>query len=141
MLSHLFFSYSSPLSQCISLYNYLLLTVLPIFTESLTDANTWSYFFSIGCVILYTGQEKFHNSTSKALTFVVDTANSTGEKLRDVSEYLGAAKKIQVDQVYLTTNVQTDIDQIQKKINSSATTLTEKAVDNSDDIHDIVDSV
>lgn len=71
----------------------------------------------------------------------MDTANSTGEKLRDVSEYLGAAKKIQVNQVYLTTNVQTDIDQIQEKINSSATTLTEKAVDNSDDIQDIVDSV
>lgn len=71
----------------------------------------------------------------------MDTANSTGEKLRDVSEYLGAAKKIQVDQVYLATNVQTDIDQIQEKINSSATTLTEKAVNNSDDIHDIVDSV
>ncbi|KAL1827016.1 hypothetical protein ACET3Z_005428 [Daucus carota] len=95
----------------------------------------------VGCVILYTGQEKFHNSTSKALSYVVDTANSTGEKLRDVSEYLGAAKKIEVDQVYLSTNVQTDIDQIQEKINSSATALTEKAVDNSEDIHDIVDSV
>lgn len=71
----------------------------------------------------------------------MDTANSTGEKLRDVSEYLGAAKKIEVDQVYLSTNVQTDIDQIQEKINSSATALTEKAVDNSEDIHDIVDSV
>ena len=90
---------------------------------------------------MYTGQEKFHNSTSKALSYVVDTANSTGEKLRDVSEYLGAAKKIEVDQVYLSTNVQTDIDQIQEKINSSATALTEKAVDNSEDIHDIVDSV
>ncbi|XP_074337386.1 uncharacterized protein LOC141674574 [Apium graveolens] len=94
----------------------------------------------IGCVFLYTGQEKLHNSTSKAIRYVVDSTNSTREKPEDVSEYIGAVKKIQVNQIYLTTNVQTDIDQKQEKINSSATTLTEKVVDNSDDIHDIIHS-
>ncbi|KAL8148039.1 hypothetical protein AgCh_005396 [Apium graveolens] len=86
-------------------------------------------------------KEKVHNSTSKAIWHVLDSTNSTGEKPGNVSEYVGAAKKIQVNQIYLTTNVQTDIDQKQEKINSSATTLTKKAVDNSDDIHDIIDSV
>ncbi|KAL8110082.1 hypothetical protein AgCh_025987 [Apium graveolens] len=86
-------------------------------------------------------KEKLHNSTSKAIRYVVDSTNSTREKPEDVSEYIGAVKKIQVNQIYLTTNVQTDIDQKQEKINSSATTLTEKVVDNSDDIHDIIHSV
>ncbi|KAL8113404.1 hypothetical protein AgCh_020648 [Apium graveolens] len=57
----------------------------------------------------------------------------------DLSEYIGAAKKIQVNQVCLTTSVQTGIDWKQEKINSSATTLTEKAVDNLDNIHDVID--
>lgn len=91
--------------------------------------------------MLYTGQEKFHVSTTRTLEYVVNTANSTGEKLRDVSEYLAAAKQIGVDQVFLPSNVQTEIDQIEAKINSSASTLSERAVDNSDNIRDIVDSV
>lgn len=97
--------------------------------------------FSVGCVVLYTGQGKFHGITSRTLEYVVNTANTTAEKLRDVSEYLAAAKRIGVDQVFLPSNVQSDIDRIESKINSSASTLTERAVDNSDKIHDIVDSV
>ncbi|KAL0016450.1 hypothetical protein SO802_003519 [Lithocarpus litseifolius] len=95
----------------------------------------------IGCVILYTGQERFHRSTTNTLEYVVHQADFTVEKLRNVSDYLGAAKQVGVDQVFLPSNVQTDIDQIETKINSSASTLAGRTVENSEDMHDLLDSV
>lgn len=95
----------------------------------------------IGCVVLYTGQGKFHSSTTRTLEYVVNMADTTAEKLRNVSGYLGAAKQIGVNSVFLPSNAQTGIDQIQTKINSSASTLADRAVDNSDDIRDLLDTV
>lgn len=97
--------------------------------------------FSIGCVILYTGQARFHNSSSKTLEYVVSQADFTARKLRDVSDYFAAAKQTGVDQVFLPSDVQTDIDQIEIKINSSASVLDEKTVHNSNDIKDLLDSM
>lgn len=97
--------------------------------------------FSIGCVILYTGQGRFHNSTSETLEYVVSQADSTAQKLRDVSDYFAAAKQTGVDQVFLPSDVQTDIDQIEIKINSSASILDDKTVHNSNDIKDLLDSM
>ncbi|KAA8521611.1 hypothetical protein F0562_012284 [Nyssa sinensis] len=95
----------------------------------------------VGCVVLYTGQGKFHKSTTKTLQYVVNQADTTVEKLNNVSGYLAAAKQIGVDQVFLPSNVQTDIDQIQTKINSSASTLSDRTLDNSNQIQDLLDSV
>ncbi|CAI9772923.1 unnamed protein product [Fraxinus pennsylvanica] len=95
----------------------------------------------IGCVVLYTGQGKYHSSTENTLEYVVHQANTTSEKLKNVSEYLSAAKKVGVDQMFLPPNVQSDIDRIQTKINSSASTLATKTEDNSKDIKNIIDSV
>ncbi|KAB1204659.1 hypothetical protein CJ030_MR8G012731 [Morella rubra] len=94
----------------------------------------------VGCVVLYTGQGRFHSSTTDTLAYVVYQADFTAEKLRSVSDYLGAAKQIGVDRVFLPSNVQTDIDQIETKINSSASTLADRTVENSDDIQDLLDS-
>ena len=58
-----------------------------------------------------------------------------------MSDYLGAAKQVGVDQVFLPSNVQTDIDLIETKINSSASTLAGRTVENSEDMHDLLDSV
>lgn len=91
--------------------------------------------------MLYTGQGKFHSSTTSTLDYVVNQADTTSENLRNVSQYLSAAKKISVDSVFLPSNVQTDIDQIQNKINSSANTLSTKAQDNSEKIKDVIESV
>lgn len=96
---------------------------------------------SVGCVVLYAGQGKFHSSTTNTLEYVVNQADFTVEKLRSISDYLGAAKQLGVDQVFLPSNVQTDIDQIETKINSSATTLADRTMENSNDIHDLLDSV
>ncbi|KAM7459539.1 hypothetical protein LguiA_036533 [Lonicera macranthoides] len=95
----------------------------------------------VGSIVLYIGQGNFHGSTTRTLEYVVDTADTTVDKLKNVSEFLSAAKQTGVDQVFLPANVQTDIDQIQNKINSSASTFSDQTVDNSDDIHDLLDSV
>ncbi|KAJ8538836.1 hypothetical protein K7X08_032305 [Anisodus acutangulus] len=95
----------------------------------------------VGCIILYIGQGKFHSSTVNTLDYVVHQANTTADSLRNVSGYLAAAKLIAVDQVLLPGSVQTDIDRIQTKINSSANTLSSKTEDNKDDIAGLVESV
>lgn len=105
------------------------------------QTNAFSFDSSVGSIILYIGQGKFHGSTTRTLEYVVHTADTTVDKLNNVSEFLSVAKQTGVDQVFLPANVQTDIDQIQSKINSSASTFSDQTVDNSDDIHDLLDSV
>ncbi|KAK9280378.1 hypothetical protein L1049_014067 [Liquidambar formosana] len=70
----------------------------------------------IGCVVLYTGQGRFHRSTTNTLAYVENQAENTVEKLKEVSDYLASAKQIGVDKVFLPSNVQTDIDQIGTQI-------------------------
>lgn len=94
-----------------------------------------------GCIVLYTGQGKFHRSTTNTLEYIVLQANTTAENLRNVSGYLSAAKQVAVAQVFLPSNVQSDIDQIQNKINSAASTLSDKTTDRSKDIKYVIDSV
>ncbi|WCJ30346.1 hypothetical protein M5689_011912 [Euphorbia peplus] len=95
----------------------------------------------IGCAVLYAGQGRFHRSTTHTLEFIVNQADTTVQKLRDVSSFLASAKITAVDKVFLPSNVQTDIDQVGIRINSSATTLSDRTVENSDDIRDLLDSV
>ncbi|XP_076919196.1 uncharacterized protein LOC143579906 [Bidens hawaiensis] len=95
----------------------------------------------VGCVILYTGQGKFHNSTTKTLDYVVDQANTTAQKLRNLSDILASAKKVGVAQVFLPVNVQSDIDEIQTKLNSSSYELSDRTEDNKDDIQEGLDRV
>lgn len=95
----------------------------------------------IGCVVLYTGQGKFHGSTTSTLGYVVDQAETTSENLKNVSEYLSAAKRIGIGSTFLPANVQTNIDHAETKINASATTLDTKTQKNSKDIQDLLDAV
>ncbi|CAN4097899.1 unnamed protein product [Withania somnifera] len=95
----------------------------------------------IGCVILYTGQEKFHSSTVNTLDYVVHQANATARDLMNVSVYLAAAKQLAVDKILIPANVQTDIDYVQTKITSSANTLSTKTADNKDDTEHLIESV
>lgn len=75
------------------------------------------------------------------MEYVVNQADMTAQKLRDISDYFATAKQTGVDQVFLPSDVQTDIDQIEIKINSSASILDEKTVHNSNDIKDLLDSM
>lgn len=95
----------------------------------------------VGCIVLYTGQGKLHDSTTSTLNYVVHQADVTVENLRSVSDYLAAAKRIGVDAVFLPEDVQNKIDLIQTKINSSATTLSKTTEDNSKQIQDGLDGM
>ncbi|KAG8636360.1 hypothetical protein MANES_16G125400v8 [Manihot esculenta] len=68
-------------------------------------------------------------------------ADTTVQKLKDVSNFLASAKLTAVDKVFLPSNVQTDIDQIEIRINSSTSILSDRTVENSGDIRDLLDSV
>lgn len=91
--------------------------------------------------MLYTSQEKFHNSTEKTLRYILSQTNETVESLRNVSDYLAAAKRIGVDSVTLPEDVQKSIDTIQTKINSSANSLSDAVDDNSGSIDNFLDQV
>eukprot|EP00257_Ricinus_communis_P022506 XP_015582255.1 uncharacterized protein LOC8286599 [Ricinus communis] len=94
-----------------------------------------------GCIVLYTGQQKFHSITMHTLDYVVNQANDTAENLRDVSDYLAAARNVSVDSVFLPINVQDSIDKIETQINSSSTILSSRTQDNSKDIQNALDSI
>ncbi|XP_022636582.1 uncharacterized protein LOC106759933 isoform X2 [Vigna radiata var. radiata] len=94
----------------------------------------------IGCAVLYIGQGSFHHSMSSTLQYVVHQADSTVDKLRNVSDYLNQAKQVGIDRIFLPTNVQTDIDAAETDINNSAGTLADKTKENSDNIQDLLDS-
>lgn len=111
------------------------------YTLSLIFLILFSIAAIAGCVVLYAGQDKFHHSTTNTLDYVVSQADFTVGQLRNVSDYLSQAKQLGVDQVFLPPNVQTDIDQIQTKINSSASNVADKTAENADDMRDLLDSV
>ncbi|KAG6526704.1 hypothetical protein ZIOFF_016705 [Zingiber officinale] len=95
----------------------------------------------IGCVVLYTGQGKFHRSTYSTMDYVVSQANFTVENLRNFSDSLSDAKKITVDQVLLPSNVRADIDDIEARVNKSANQLADRTSDNSRKIRRVLDRV
>ncbi|XP_071702892.1 uncharacterized protein [Rutidosis leptorrhynchoides] len=95
----------------------------------------------VGCVVLYTGQAKFYNSTTDTLNYVVHQANITAEKLRNLSDDLASAKKIAVAQVFLPVQVQSDIDEQQTKLNATSYALSDRTENNKEDIHRVLNSV
>lgn len=66
-------------------------------------------------------------------------AEDTVVNLRNVSGYLSAAKKIGVATAFLSPDIQGRIDEIDRKLNSSAITLSEKTGENSKNIQYVLD--
>ncbi|KAL9231505.1 hypothetical protein vseg_006728 [Gypsophila vaccaria] len=95
----------------------------------------------IGCLVLYTGQEKFQHSTVSTLEYLVSQADATVWKLQNVSDYLSSAKQIGIQNVFLPSNVQTDIDEIDSEINTSAGFLSHQSTSTADDIRDVLASM
>ena len=95
----------------------------------------------IGCAVLYFGQGSFHHSTTATLEYVVQRADSASDKLRSVSDYMAQAKQVGIDRVFLPSNVQTDIDEIETKINAFTSTLATQMKETSNNIQDLLDSV
>ncbi|XP_071903308.1 uncharacterized protein [Coffea arabica] len=95
----------------------------------------------VGSVVLYTGQGRFHNTTTEILKYVVRQADSTVYNLMNVSDYLTAAKQAGVENVSLPSDVQNRIDQVDAKIKSAASTLKSETDKNRNRINDILDVV
>ncbi|CAI9113920.1 OLC1v1014625C1 [Oldenlandia corymbosa var. corymbosa] len=95
----------------------------------------------VGSVVLYTGQGKFHDTTSDMLKYVVAQSDSTVNNLRNVSDYLAAAKEVKIDNIALPSGVQKNIDQVDAKITSAANTLESETEKNRNHIVDILETV
>lgn len=91
--------------------------------------------------MLYTGQGKFHKSTTDTLDYVVSQSNDTVYNLKNVSSILSTAKDIEIDQVSLPSNVKTDIDRVHKKINDAASNLQYETRKNEKDIKHVLKDV
>lgn len=90
---------------------------------------------------MYTGQGRFHGSTTSTLKDIVGIANVTVENLRNVSDYLDSAQRVGVDANSLAPNVQNEIDSLQVKINNAANLLSTAATDNARDIRYVLEAV
>ncbi|KAI3963603.1 hypothetical protein MKW92_038165 [Papaver armeniacum] len=95
----------------------------------------------IGCVVLYTGQGKFYGSTTHTFKFILEKGDVVVNNLRNISEYLDSAQNITIDRVFLPSDMQTKIDDIQTKLNSSANSLATRTDNNKDKIQDALDTV
>ncbi|KAI3761497.1 hypothetical protein L1987_51914 [Smallanthus sonchifolius] len=107
------------------------LFLLSVFTISAT----------VGCVVLYTGQGKFHASITDTLDYVVSQSNDTVYNLKNVSSILSVAKDIEVDQVSLPSKVKTDIDRVHNMINDAASNLQFETRKNENDIKHVLKDV
>ncbi|KAJ3679159.1 hypothetical protein LUZ60_017170 [Juncus effusus] len=95
----------------------------------------------LGCVVLYDGQGKFHESTTKTSNYVLGQANETVYNLRNFSDYLSSAKLISLGQFSLEDDVKNKIDDVIYKINVSADQLASTTSNNSDKIQHVLDVV
>ncbi|GJN22485.1 hypothetical protein PR202_gb10050 [Eleusine coracana subsp. coracana] len=95
----------------------------------------------VGCVMLYDGQGKFHKSTTTTLNFIVSQANFTVDNLQNLSDSLSAAKRVDIGRFLLPADVQNQINDIQVKLNSSATDLVTRTTDNSEKIDKLLNRV
>ncbi|KAJ0639329.1 putative transmembrane protein [Helianthus annuus] len=95
----------------------------------------------VGCVVLYTGQGKFHESTTDTLNYVVSQSNNTVSSLKNVSSILSAAKDIEIDQVSLPSNVKTDIVRVHNMINDASKKLQFETRKNEKDIKHVLKDV
>ncbi|OMP01471.1 hypothetical protein COLO4_11837 [Corchorus olitorius] len=97
--------------------------------------------FCTGCIVLYFAQGSFHSSTTNTVEYVVEQADITVDKLRNVSESLQVAKLIGVNQISLPPNIQADIESVDKKINDYAKTLESETKGNSGKTRHVLDSI
>lgn len=96
---------------------------------------------SVGCVVLYTGQGKFNDSTTDTLDYVVSQSNDTVYKLNNVSSILSVAKGIQVNQASLPSDIKNHIDKVHEMIKGAAQNLKFETRKNENDIKRVLKDV
>lgn len=100
-------------------------------SQLLSDTSSSFYFHSIGCILLCIGQNDFYYEGLHTLKYVVNQSDYTVDILRNVTEYLSLAKTISVAQVFLPSDVMSDIDELNVDLNTAADTVAEKTSINS----------
>ncbi|XP_057765859.1 uncharacterized protein LOC130986461 [Salvia miltiorrhiza] len=96
---------------------------------------------AIGCILLSVGQVDFHGEAMRTLNYVVNQSEYTVETLRNVTEYLSLAKTVSVAQIFLPSDVESDIDRLNVDLNSAANTLELKTNENSSKIRSVFSKV
>ncbi|PKA63502.1 hypothetical protein AXF42_Ash005397 [Apostasia shenzhenica] len=96
---------------------------------------------SIGCILLSIGQDEFHDEVLDTLSFVVNQSDFTVQILRNVTDYLSIAKTISVDQFYISSKVQNEIDKLDVDLISAADTVSHKTADSSEKIRRAINNV
>uniref|UniRef100_A0A7N0TL74 Uncharacterized protein n=1 Tax=Kalanchoe fedtschenkoi TaxID=63787 RepID=A0A7N0TL74_KALFE len=87
--------------------------------------------FRIGCILLSVGQDDFHSQVLHTVKYVVSRSDYTVQTLKNVTEYLSFAKNISVAQVFLPSDVMSDIDKLDMELSTVADTIEEKTRENS----------
>lgn len=95
----------------------------------------------IGCILLYIGEERFHESTIDTLDFVVVKAELTVKTLENFSVSLGAARKVRVRKFFLSQEDLNKIDELELEVKDSAAELSTRTDTNSKDIKNLLDLV
>ncbi|KAM7266933.1 hypothetical protein ACFE04_009099 [Oxalis oulophora] len=93
------------------------------YTISLFSLILFTIATLVGCILLYTGQGKFHSSTTNVLDYVTNQAQNITNTLRNISEYLESAKGVGVNSLSLAPDAQNTIAAVSEKVNYAATTL------------------
>ncbi|KAG9141714.1 hypothetical protein Leryth_022037 [Lithospermum erythrorhizon] len=94
----------------------------------------------IGAVVLFTGQGKFHASTTDTLDYVVGQADSVVKNLKNLSAYLTASKQAGINKLLLPPQVLSSIDNVVLMMDYSATTLETVTVENKEDIENVLET-
>ncbi|XVE92074.1 hypothetical protein REPUB_Repub01dG0066200 [Reevesia pubescens] len=94
-----------------------------------------------GCILLSIGQDEFHDEGLNTLKYVVNQSDYTVQILKNVTQYLSLAKTINVAQVFLPSDVLTDIDKLNIDLNTAADTLIEKTSENAGKIRRVFNVV
>lgn len=77
----------------------------------------------------------------RTLNYVVNQSDYTVQTLRNVTEYMSLAKTVNIAQVFLPSDVKSDIDRLNGELNSAADTLQEKTNQNSGKIQRVFNTV
>ncbi|KAK9107028.1 hypothetical protein Syun_023039 [Stephania yunnanensis] len=100
-----------------------------------------SFLQLVGCVLLPVGQGAFHGEVLHTIHYVVNQSDYVVDTLRNITEYLSLAKKINVSQVLLPTKIKDEIDKLNVDLNAAADLLTEKTSENSSKIRQVFGAV
>ncbi|CAH1423013.1 unnamed protein product [Lactuca virosa] len=111
------------------------------YTLSLIFLSLFTISTIVGCVVLYTGQGKFNDSTTDTLDYVVSQSNDTVYKLNNVSSILFVAKGIEVNQASLPSDIKNHIDKVHEMIKGAAQNLKFETRKNENDIKRVLKDV